>query len=57
MESVVGVVVIVVVVVVVVVVAAFIGILATTQGDIIESEPGDASIKSEAWASLQAKLS
>ena len=44
-------------VVVSVVVAAFICILETIQGDILETELGDASIKSEARASLQAKLS
>ena len=47
----------VVVVVVVVVNAGFIGILATTQDDMTDPEEGNASIKSEARASLQAELS
>ena len=55
--AIVVVVVAVVVVVVVVVDAGFIGILATTQDDMTDPEEEDASIKSEARASLQAELS
>ena len=37
--------------------AGFIGILATTQDDMTDPEESDASVKSEARASLQAELS